>query len=59
MLIGRLVTYQFISSSVVAERSLIDGSQNTVWPLALENGFCRILKNAAAAVKELLGNFVV
>ena len=46
MLIGGLVTHQFMSSSVVGVGSLIDGSQNAVWPLALENEFRRIMKNA-------------
>ena len=38
------VTHQLISSSVVGVRSLIDGSQNAVWPLALEDEFRRIMK---------------
>ena len=38
MLIGKLVTHQSISASVVLDLlgSFTDGSQNTVWPLALE-----------------------
>ena len=34
------------SSSVVGIESLIDGSQNAVWPLALGDEFRRIMKNA-------------
>ena len=37
MLLGGLVTHQLISSSVVGVRSLIDESQNAVWPLPLES----------------------
>ena len=32
---------------MVGVGSLIDGSQNAVWPLALEDEFRRIMKNAA------------
>ena len=39
MLIGGLVTHQLISSSVLGVGSLIDGSQNAVWPLVLEDEF--------------------
>ena len=46
MLIGGLETHQLISSSVVGVGSLIDGSQNAVWPLAFEDEFRRIMKNA-------------
>ena len=43
MLISRLVTHQLISSFVVGVGSVIDGSQNAVWPFALEDEFCRIM----------------
>ena len=46
MLIGGLVTHRLISSCVVGVGSLIDESQNAVWPLALEDEFSRIVKNA-------------
>ena len=46
MLIGGLETHQLISSSVVGVGSLTDGSQNAVWPLAFEDEFRRIMKNA-------------
>ena len=42
-LIGGLVTHQLISSFVVGDGSLIDGSQNAVWPLAVEDEFRRIM----------------
>ena len=55
MLIGGLVTHQLISSSsVVVVGSLIDGSQNVVWPLALEDEFRRIMKNAVTTTGEFI-----
>ena len=53
MLIGGLVRRQLISSCVVGVGSLIDGSQNAVWPLALEDEFRRIMKNAVIALFNL------
>ena len=46
MLIGGLVTHLLISSSVADVGSLVEGSQNAVWPLALEDEFRRTMKNA-------------
>ena len=56
MLIGGLVTHQLISSCVVGVRHLIDGSQNTVLLLALEDEFHRITKKSSktAAVSRNL-----
>ena len=44
MLIGGCVAHQLISASVAGIGSLIDGGQNAVWPLALEDEFRRIMK---------------
>ena len=44
-----------ISSSVVGVGSLIDGSQNAVWLLALEDVFCRIMEKA---VKKIGPSFI-
>ena len=41
---GGCVAHQLISASVAGVGSLIDGSQNAVWPLALEDEFRRIMK---------------
>ena len=49
MLIGGLVMHQLTSSSVVGVGSLIDGSQNAVWPF--ENEFRRITRNAVTLMQ--------
>ena len=54
MLSGGLVMHQLISSSVVGIGSLIDGSQNAVWPLALEDEFRRIMKNAITCLRLIM-----
>ena len=50
MPIGGLCHASLISSSVVCVGSWIDGSQNTVWLLALEDEFHRIMKIAVNSV---------
>ena len=47
------VTQQLISSSVVGVGDLIDGSQNAVWPLVLEDEFRKIMKIAVSALRRL------
>ena len=54
MLIGGLVMHQLISSSEIGIGSLIDGSQNAVWPLALEDEFHRIMKNAVTCLRLIM-----
>ena len=59
MLIGGLITHHLISLSVVGIGSLIDGSQNVIWPLALEDEFRRIMKNAVTDRDSLTSPRVV
>ena len=49
-----LVTHQLVSSLVVGVGSLIDGSQSTVWLLAIEGEFRRIMKKCSKKERIIL-----